>query len=87
MEKTIWKWAIGLGETTVKIPVGAELLTIQEQYGEPCLWALVDPSAEKEERFFRTYGSGHPVKDVPGKYVGTFQLKNGSFVFHVFEEM
>ena len=86
MEKAIWKWFVGPNETVVSIPIGAEILTVQEQYGEPKLWALVDPSAEKEERKFVVYGTGHPVKENPGKYINTFQMNGGTLVFHVFEE-
>jgi hypothetical protein len=31
------------------------------------------------------YGTGHPVVDEPRKYVGTFQMRGGLLVFHVFE--
>ena len=32
------------------------------------------------------YGTGHKVKDNPGKYINTFQVSNGNLVFHVFDE-
>ena len=85
MKKEIWKWLIEPNETAVSIPVGAEILTIQEQHGEPRLWALVDPDAEKEERSFKVYGTGQLIKEKPGKYISTFQMHKGRLVFHVFE--
>ena len=82
--KTIWKWTLQ-PETTIDTPHGAKLLAVQEQHGEPQLWALVDPGAETEKRTFRVYGTGHDLPDDPGQYVGTFQMHGGALVFHVFE--
>ena len=82
--KTIWKWTLQ-PETTIDMPHGAKLLAVQEQRGEPQLWALVDPSAKKYPRTFRVHGTGHDLTDEPGQYVGTFQMHGGALVFHVFE--
>ena len=82
--KTIWKWTLQR-ETTIDMPLGAKLLTVQEQHGEPQLWALVDPDAKTYQRTFRVYGTGHGLPDDPGEYVGTFQMHCGTLVFHVFE--
>ena len=82
---TIWKWLL-LPETTIYMPIGAKLLTVQLQHGEPQLWAMVDAGAPKEVRTFRTYGTGHDLPDEPGQYVGTFQMLGGNLAFHVFED-
>jgi hypothetical protein len=82
--KTIWKWTLQ-PETTINMPHGAKLLAVQEQRGEPQLWALVDPGAKTYPRTFRVYGTGHNLPDDPGQYVGTFQIHNEALVFHVFE--
>ena len=84
MDKQIWKYVLE-PETIIEMPIGAEILTVQEQYGRCCLWALVDPSANKVKRKFLVYGTGHPITEENGKYIGTFQLHNGRLVFHVFE--
>lgn len=89
MRKTIWKFEL---ETTdnqeIKMPVGAEILTVQVQGETLCLWALVDPSAEKETRHFEMIGTGHPINyntGVSRVYIGSYQLLGGELVFHVFE--
>jgi hypothetical protein len=82
--KTIWKWKLG-PETTIDMPHGAKLLAVQDQNGEPHLWALVDPSAKTYPRTFRVYGTGHNMPDEPGQYVGTVQMQGGAMVVHVFE--
>lgn len=82
--KTIWKFTLE-PNCTLEMPIGAEILTVQEQNGHAQMWALVDPYAENEEREFAVYGTGHKIPDSPGAYVGTFQLNEGTLVFHVFE--
>lgn len=69
------------------MPAGASVLCVQIQIATPCLWAIVDAEAPKVERWFRIYGTGHPMnKDShAGNYVGTFQY--GPLVFHVFENV
>ena len=85
MEKTIWKWTL-TPNCTIEMPVGSQILCVQEQYGRAQLWALVDPFVGgKQKRNFVTYGTGHPITGPVGIYVGTFQLQGGALVFHVFE--
>ena len=80
----------------VTMPKGAQILTVQTQREEPCIWALVDTENDPEERYFRIAeekryfriaGTGHPIrlKDKLLRYVGTFQLIGGDLIFHVFE--
>lgn len=62
-----------------------EFATQRTAEGEQmALWALVDPSAPKEERTFQLAGTGHPIKPFH-RYVGTTQLHGGDIVFHLFE--
>lgn len=86
MKETIWKFEL---ETTdnqfIEIPKGAQLLAVQTQSDKPCLWALVDPNAEKEKRCFEVFGTGHVINSNNREYIGTYQLNGGNLVFHVFE--
>ncbi len=87
--KTIYKYALSTEDTQlIDMPRHAQVLTVQTQRGEPQLWALVDPHAELETRKFYTYGTGHPI-DAGNlmDHVGTYQLRDGQFVFHVFAEV
>lgn len=86
--KTIYKYPLPIEDVvSIDMPVGAEVLTVQMQRGEPQLWALVpiDTWAPKERRLFRVAGTGHPIGSKVRRYIGTFQLLNGDLVFHVFE--
>ena len=71
----------------LELPLGAKVLSVQVQRGQPCLWALVTPSTPLGERFFRLAGTGHEITQEPSrlKHVGTFQLHDGAIVFHLFE--
>lgn len=88
MKKTIWKYQLVAESVKIEMPIGAEILTVQIQDGIACLWALVDPNADKEERIIEVFGTGHPVPydmGVSRKYIATFQLNGGTLVYHAFE--
>ena len=87
--KIIYKYPLKtIDLQSIILPIGAEILKIQVQHGEPQLWALVDSENLSETRFFETFGTGHPIDDsVERKYVGTYQISNGNLVFHVFERI
>jgi hypothetical protein len=82
----IWKWPLIVADLqSVALPEGAKLLSLQAQGDMPQLWALVDERAAIEHRTFATYGTGNPIPSDPGAYVGTYQIRGGTLVFHVFE--
>lgn len=85
--RAVWKFTVRIGGVTdLDMPKGATLLHVQVQRATPCLWALVDPTAEKEKRSFCWVGTGHPM-DIDGDYVGTIQSPDETLVFHLFEVM
>ena len=91
--KAIWKYELTVeGLQNIKMPVNAQILSVQEQYGKPCLWALVSSEGTEatEERTIETFGTGHYVPvdmGVERKFIGTFQLDDGAFIGHVFERI
>lgn len=88
MKRVIYKQAITPSELlSLKLPKGATILTVQTQYGKPCIWFICDPDAEREERVFEIYGTGHELRGdkYNHQYIGTFQLEGGKLVFHLFE--
>ena len=90
MNKTIWKFKLEVTDgQSIPMPIGAEILTVQTQNDQPCLWALVDPNAEVENRYIEIFGTGHPVADkgIWRKYISSFQKRDGRLVFHVFENL
>jgi len=88
--KTIYKYSIPLisAEFDMELPVGAIILSLQIQGGIPCVWAMIDKDADKEQRHFRFYATGYPIgkipKDLSLHYIGTVQA-SGGVVWHLFE--
>jgi len=52
------------------------------------MWVLLDKQETiYVDRIFRVAGTGHPISQPIEalQHIGTFQLANGSLIFHVFE--
>ena len=81
--RTIWKFVIPFPEGQVAMPRGAKILALQKQDRTPTIWAEVDSEAPKENHLFVIYGTGHPLAEVAGTYIGTFQ--SPPFVWHVYD--
>jgi hypothetical protein len=85
--KTIWKFPLEITDSQdVQMPAGAEVLGIAEQYGELCMWAIVDTDADLEARSFAVVGTGNPIPD-DVVYVSSTRMPVGDViaVWHVFE--
>lgn len=82
--KTTWKFTLAIdGEQEVRMPAGAEVIAVQEQFGMVQAWAIVDPAQPMRPVRISLRGTGHPLGAV-GKYVSTFQLDGGALIFHAF---
>jgi hypothetical protein len=84
--KTIYKYKLDVTDMqTVSMPIGSKILNLNTQQEVPCIWALIDTDNEIEDRKFSIYGTGHECRPCYEEYIGTFQIKQGFLVFHVFE--
>lgn len=84
--RTIWKFPLAITDMQkVMMPEHAEILCVQEQFGQPCIWAIVNPEAPKVERWFCIYGTGNSMRSEYRNYIGTAQT--GPLVWHVFENV
>lgn len=85
--RTVYKYPVPVAdEVRIDMPFGAKVLHVEQQGEGVYIWALVDPSAERERRVFIVRGTGHPIDDdMPIEHVGTFLLQGGALVFHLFE--
>ena len=82
----IFKTVLDLEDTQrIDLPMGATLLTVQTQNGKLCLWYECYEKALMQKRVIAIFGTGHPMPDNPGKYIGTVQLSDGGLVFHVYD--
>lgn len=86
--KTIWKYYLDITDRqTLRMPKGAVILSVENQYGALCCWAMVDPACdedEDEDRPIALIRTGRDASGVePHEYVGTVTID--SFVWHVFD--
>ena len=77
------------------LTVQAQLTEVKELYEKaerPFIWAIVNVDSNKtmilQKRHFRLSGTGHDITEDCSKikkYIGTFQIEQHGFVFHLFE--
>lgn len=88
---TIWKYELEIAPQQVSMPKGAKILSVANQDGEICLWALVDQHAPTEERSIEVIGTGWNLdkehKSISSEltFIGTVLV--GPYVWHVFERI
>ena len=85
---TIWKYIIKVQDhQTISMPKDSQIIDVQVQHGDLCLWAIVDPNAELSDTKIMIKGTGHPFdKSKIAKYIGTVQMYNDDLVLHIFKE-
>jgi len=84
MSATIWKYQLLQTDyQVVFMPDGAAPLHVGLQDDHWMVWAMVDPNAHPEPRYIAVVGTGHPIPDGTGSYLGTIQQP--PFVWHLFE--
>lgn len=70
-------------EQTIDIPMGSNIIALQMQGKNPCIWAIVSPEAKTTPVIFRMYMTGEEIDNPQSKaYVGTVQ--NMGYVLHFF---
>lgn len=86
---TIRKFILDLAAQQILLmPRGAEILSVTNQHGTICIWALVDyaePLFVNREIYI--VGAGYPtsVKDYKPKFIGTVLMEDVMVVWHVFD--
>lgn len=82
---TVYKYKLeATDRQIIKMPKYAEMLCVQIQDGEPHLWARVATENPVVDVEIHVYGTGHEINEPFLSYIGTFQLRQGALVFHVF---
>ncbi len=83
--KTIYKYTLRIDDRQqIPVPARRKPLCVQMQNGNPCLWVEVDDEDGPELLTIVTRGTGHPLPDNLGPYIGTYQIQG--LVFHVYQE-
>lgn len=75
-----------LEQFTMDLPLGAEIIRLEDQGGMFWMWAVVDTDAPTEKRFFRAFKTGAKIPDdIELKYVGFcavfVQMELGLYIF------
>ena len=85
--KTVFKFSLPVVDhALVQMPRGAQILTVDQQYNQAYIWALVDNAEPYVNHKFTVHGTGHPANDVEGlAFVGSLILMEGAFVGHVWD--
>jgi hypothetical protein len=82
---TVWKFPLPRpGQTaTIALPPDAQIVHFGAQQDQLCMWALLDPSAERAPRRFIALGTGW---DAPSHLRHLLTHQGAVFVWHLFEE-
>lgn len=85
----VFKYPLKLeDEQVIATPEHWDPLSVQEQQGVICIWAIVDESAPiNDGRKIYIRGTGHPLDPdvLDANFLGTCQTHNGQFVWHIWE--
>ena len=85
MTQTVWKYPLAtVSDQLLEVPGEATPLSVAVQFGELCLWVLVDPEKGRGPVHIKIFGTGQPISEGGLQFIGTYQLYDGNFVGHVF---
>ena len=70
---------------SLKLPIDAEILSVQMQAGNICAWVKLDPNKPTASREIMLVGTGHSFDDRPMRHISTIQ--DNGFVWHFFESV
>jgi hypothetical protein len=81
--RTIHKFPFAVrDQIEIEAPVGARVVHVENQGGEPCLWMEVQTDHAMGRHFFTIRDTGHEIPDNV-QHVATW--KDGPFVWHMFK--
>ncbi len=81
--KTIYKYTLKPENIQqIELPIDFEILSVQMQEDDICLWAKVSAGISKVKRTICIYGTGVNIKEDDLTHIGTVQ--DGIYVWHIF---
>ena len=84
--RKVWKFFLASSARQyIGLPRNAEILSVQKQDRNICLWVLVEPKNNIIPRAILMIGTGHDIPDDTGRFIGTVQMAEGALVWHYFE--
>jgi hypothetical protein len=88
MKSKIYKYELKPGtDTHLNLPIGSEVLSVQNQNEKIILYVKFDSEYEEDlrGRHFLAAHTGSELFGVIGKFIGTVMLDGGSYVCHIFD--
>lgn len=86
MRQRIWKYPLKITDLQdIEIPGLVRFLSVKNQLGVLCLWALVDLDAEFKTTTIEIIGTGNPIPSGTRHFIETVIISD--FVWHVFERL
>ena len=84
--RRIWKFELKVTDQQfVSMPKDPEILSVQYQGQQLCVWAMVEPENVKKPYRFLIFGTGSPLPNEHwGTYLATVQDPHRPLVWHVF---
>ena len=84
--KTIFKYKLEIkNEQTIEMPACAKILSAKDQFGDLCIWAMIDTEQQVQPRTIRIIGTGHQVVTGLVRHIET--VIQGPMVWHIFEQI
>ena len=85
--RIIYKYSLDITDTQIiQMSIGANILCVQFQGDQLCLWAMVDPHVARKGRQIHIVGTGHDCCYVStAKHIGTVLQPDLPLVWHVFD--
>lgn len=91
MTEKIYKYVLKpVGEQTINLPQGSQVLSVMNQFDNIVLYALVSDNKKYTENVsIKIVGTGHDIDfnidpTCGYKFLGTVSLYDGELMFHVF---
>ena len=87
---SIWKYSLSLEKriSELDLPIGAEILSVQNQNECLCLWAKVNTDRKTKTIKVEVVETGNPIDvGTERRFLGTVQFDGGSYVVHFFERI
>lgn len=87
-QQVVWKFRLQpteLGDPfLVELPAGVKIVHAGVSPSGPCVYGIVDPTAETVVHTFLVIATGKDLPEGSWTHLGTIMLNGGTMVFHVF---
>lgn len=86
MTVQIHKITLYVGQQSVELPKGAEVISCQSQHDVITVWYECYALKPRKARYFEVVGTGMNFEKTPAhKHIGTCIMDGGHLIWHVYE--